>query len=173
MKQRDATDLIKGAFLHKVKSSTWADLGCGTGTFTGALASLLTDNSKIYAVDRESQQLDVASGGKTAIQFVKLNFVDEILPFHNLDGILMANSLHFVKDRSGFIKQIKNHLKPDGEMIIVEYDRLKPTPWVPYPVSFDNLFEIFTAHGFTNIEKIGERNSIFGKEKMYACWIRV
>jgi ubiquinone/menaquinone biosynthesis C-methylase UbiE len=173
MEVADAIALIKPAFSHKIQSSIWADLGCGTGTFTAALAYLLGDGSKIYAVDRNSQRIkSPTENSSTEIEFVKLNFVDDALPFRNLDGILMANSLHFVKDKSEFIERIKNHLKVDGQMIIVEYERKKPTPWVPYPIGLNNLVETFSACGFSRIEKIGEKDSIYGPEKIYACLIK-
>jgi len=172
MKIADAVALIKPALRIDTDSSIWADLGCGTGTFTAALASLLGKGSIIYAIDEESQRLVASSVNKTTIRFTKLNFVEEKLPFHNLDGIMMANSLHFVKDKSTFIKRVKSHLKEDGQMVVVEYNRDKPTHWVPYPIGFDNLVETFSACGFSRIEKIGEKDSIYGPEKIYACSIK-
>ena len=172
MEIADAIALIKPAFSHKIQSSIWADLGCGTGTFTAALAYLLGDGSKIYAVDRDSQRIKSPTESGAEIEFVKLNFVDDTLPFQNLDGILMANSLHFVKDKPEFIERIKNQLKVDGQIIVVEYERNKPTRWVPYPIGLNNLVETFSACGFKRIEKIGERDSIYGPEKIYACSIK-
>ena len=171
MKVADAIALIKPAFTHKIQGSIWADLGCGTGTFTAALASLLGVGSKIYAIDRDSQRVKSPTESDTEIEFIKLNFVDDTLPVRNLDGILMANSLHFVKDKSEFIERIKSHLKVDGRMIVVEYERNKSTPWVPYPMALNNLVKIFSACGFSRIEKISEKDSIYGPEKMYACSI--
>jgi len=168
----EAIALIKPAFSHKIQSSIWADLGSGSGTFTKALSFLLGYGSKIYAVDKESQRIKPSTGGDAEIEFVNLNFVDDTLPFRNLDGILMANSLHFVKDKSAFIERIKKHLKADGQMIVVEYERNEPTAWVPYPIGLNNLVQTFSACGFSRIEKVGEKDSIYGSEKMYACSIK-
>jgi len=39
------------------KKETWADLGCGSGTFTYDLAEKLSEKSKIFAIDTNRQKL--------------------------------------------------------------------------------------------------------------------
>ena len=80
--------------------------------------------------------------------------------------------LHYVKDKPAFIEKIKKHLKPAGQLIIVEYDTVRQNRWVPYPISFENLIETFSRAGFNQIKKIGERNSVYRTEKMYAACIK-
>ena len=57
----------------------------------------------------------------------------------------MANAFHYVKDKPAFIEKIKKHLKPSGQMIIVEYDTVRQNRWVPYPISFENLIQTFSS----------------------------
>ena len=170
MKLTEAIHLIKPAFVGHICSQTWADLGCGTGLFTKALATLLGRESNIYAVDYEDQLIN-SERGIAAIEFMKLNFIDDTLPFAALNGILMANSLHYVKDKISFIRKLYHHLAPDGRFIIVEYDTTRANTWVPYPITFDHLAAVFTELGFGKIQRIGERNSIYRSGKMYACLI--
>jgi ubiquinone/menaquinone biosynthesis C-methylase UbiE len=172
MKVSDAISLIEGGFPTKFPNTTWADMGCGSGIFTNALTSLLGGASKIYAVDKDDQHLKIYQTDEIEIEFIKLDFIQDPLPFVNLDGILMANALHFVKDKSAFIEKVKKHLKRNGQLIIVEYDTERQNRWVPYPVSFEKLSEIFSIAGFTSIKKVGERNSVYRSEKMYACSIK-
>jgi len=172
MKVTDATALIKTGKPDRIKNTTWADLGCGSGIFTNALASLLGDGGKIYAVDKEVQELNIEVAGKIKIEFFKLDFINDALPFSNVDGILMANAFHYVKDKPAFIEKIKKHLKASGQMIIVEYDTVRQNRWVPYPISFENLIQTFSTAGFTYVKKVGERTSVYRSEKMYAACIR-
>ena len=172
MKVSDATTLIKTGIPEKVKNTTWADMGCGSGIFTNALGSLLGDGGKIYAVDKDVQDLKIEIAGKIKIEFFKVDFINDALPFYKVDGILMANAIHYVKDKPAFIEKIKKHLKASGQMIIVEYDTVRQNRWVPYPISFENLIQTFSSAGFTYITKIGERNSVYRSEKMYAATIK-
>jgi hypothetical protein len=48
-----------------------------------------------------------------------------------LDGILMANLLHFVRDQTGLLRRVAAHLCPTGRFLIVEYEQPTPIPWVP------------------------------------------
>lgn len=168
MEVTEARALIEPAFHNPNLNETWADLGCGTGTFTQALATLLDDGGKIYAVDKEHQQIKPSVMFSTDLQVIKLDFVREALPFTNLDGILMANSLHYVKDKITFVGGLVNYLKPSGQLLIVEYDTENKNQWVPYPIRFETLVKTFSSR-FTHIIKIGERNSIYRQGRMYAC----
>src|SRR5271169_2859486 len=76
----------------------WADLGAGTGAFTLALAELLGPSTVIHAVDRDARALRSLAGTVEAkfprVSTIHADFSDEV-PLPPLDGILMANSLHF------------------------------------------------------------------------------
>ena len=159
-----AIDLIKAGSPEKKSPSVWADLGCGDGLFTKALASLLGNKSKIIAVDKAHQAIDSPRNG-VSIEFIKADFVTESLPFVSLDGVLMANSLHYVKDKIKLIERIKSLLKGKGQIIIVEYEMDKPNAWVPYPITFTALTSLLAGNGFEGITKIGEHDSIFNARK--------
>ena len=163
--------LIESGFREKIGNSVWADLGCGNGLFTKALASLLGNESKIYAVDKVRQSLEI-SFNNVAIEFIKADFVNDPLQFTSLDGVLMANSLHYIKDKSSFLAKLKKLLKPNGQTIIIEYEIEKANAWVPYPIRFNELEKLLSINGFGPLVKLGERESIFRAEKMYACSAR-
>jgi ubiquinone/menaquinone biosynthesis C-methylase UbiE len=166
---KEAIKLIEGALPAKVDHAQWADLGCGSGTFTMALSYLLGEGSVIYAVDKQSQVIQ--SPTDVAIKFIKADFSIGTLPASNLHGILMANALHYIQDKSRFVEKLKNSLQTGGQLILVEYDTDSANQWVPYPLSFNKMKNLFSASGFSSIEKVGEYNSIYNANKMYACVI--
>jgi ubiquinone/menaquinone biosynthesis C-methylase UbiE len=143
-----AVELIK----HPINSeqSIWADLGCGDGLFTNALSQLLAKDSLIYAIDKNRHSLNKVSL-KDGIQLkqLELDFVKNKLPFENLSGILMANSLHYVQHKESFVQKCIGCLSDEGYFLVVEYDRNVSNPWVPYPVSFGSLEKLFSAFNYT------------------------
>jgi ubiquinone/menaquinone biosynthesis C-methylase UbiE len=172
MQLQDAINLIQNKNINTETKSVWADLGCGSGLFTNALASLLADESTIYAVDKNLSSFHKNSSLKSIlIKPVELNFERTPLPFNNLDGILMANSLHYVKNKKDFFEKIKTCLNANGCFLIVEYDMEIANHWVPYPISFLSLKKLFHDVGFSFVEKINERPSVFNRANLYSAII--
>jgi trans-aconitate methyltransferase len=167
MNLSEATTLIKPAFQNRMPG-TWCDLGCGSGLFTNALASLLEKESKIYAIDKSVQHIQSESQD-IEIDFHQLDFLTEPLPFLGIDGILMANSLHYVPEKISFLARLKEHLSPNGQLIFVEYEMIKGNHWVPYPITFDQLRKTLHDLDLKQIRKVGERDSVYGDQKMYVC----
>jgi ubiquinone/menaquinone biosynthesis C-methylase UbiE len=167
----EAEDLIIDAFSKEKPVEKWVDLGCGNGLFTNALAEFLAQGSKIYAIDKTYQYLE---SGNTAvdIQFIYSDFENVSFEFKDLDGILMANSFHYVSDQEKLIHNLLQCLKPDGKFIIIEYDTQNSNPWVPFPISFKKLKELFAVFGLNKIEKLGERKSIYRGDMMYSAVIK-
>ena len=166
MKESDAIELIRAGVLKNSKAN-WADLGSGSGTFTKALAHLLKPGSTILAVDKENYPI-ISPNDPVAIISQQADFTTATLP-HSLDGILMANSLHYVKDQLSFIQQLSRHLNPQGRLLLIEYDTNRANAWVPYPITFEKLKELLLQAGYTSVSKIGEMDSVYNQNKIYAC----
>jgi SAM-dependent methyltransferase len=120
--------------------TTWADLGSGRGAFTLARADLLGPGGTIFSVDRDQgalrdQARSLAAHFPTvAVHQVVADFTDE-LSLPTLDGAIMANSLHFVRDKLPVVRRICERLRPGGRFVLVEYDSDDGNRWVPHPVS--------------------------------------
>src|SRR5438105_4781901 len=97
----------------------WADLGSGTGAFTLALADLLGAAGQIYSVDKDAgslreQQRAMRSAFPAAnVEYVNADFTQP-LELPQLDGILMANSLHYVRQKDPVLRTLRSHLRPGG-----------------------------------------------------------
>jgi trans-aconitate methyltransferase len=173
MRLRDAIDMLVESGVDTLGPTTWADLGCGDGTFTLALAGLLAPGSTIHAIDRVRAALRAipSSHKGVRIRTHRGDFVSETWPFTGLDGILMANSLHYVENQLAFIRSCDPYLTPQRRFLIVEYDTTAATPWVPYPISRTRLTELFEAAGYASIKLLRTRASVFRRAPLYAVAI--
>src|SRR5512136_68248 len=102
MNHRDHVELLRPANLPS--GGVWADLGAGSGAFTLALRALVGSQAEIHAVDRDAGRLAELERlwrqrfGETArLHTIRADFTRP-LELPPLDGIVMANSLHFFKD---------------------------------------------------------------------------
>jgi len=154
----EAQQMIKDGVSDR-NITMWADLGCGKGIFTNALGSLLRDGSRIHAIDKYQQNI-TSINPLVPISFEKADFKSVKL-VSKLDGILMANSLHYVKRKTNLIKQLIDYLSESGRIIVVEYDTMRVNPWVPYPISFNELKKLCLEMDF-KIAKLNERLSQYG-----------
>jgi len=172
MELREAISLIQTDEITQYKQTAWADLGCGSGLFTRALAGLLYPGSTLYAVDKNVSSFQKRSfPNQVVVKTIESDFVRDDLNLQNLDGILMANSLHFVRNKKLFIEKIIPYFKGVPVFLMVEYDTDLPNPWVPYPLSFDTLKKLFTELGFNVVKKINEKKSLYHSGKIYSAFI--
>jgi trans-aconitate methyltransferase len=169
MQLPEAISLIQKGIVPNSSPQTWADLGAGKGLFSEALFSILQPGSTIHAVDLNKQP---NLQHHPSIIFHQADFVKDKLTIPTLDGIVMANSLHYVQEQVACIKQLKTHLRNGaGVFILIEYDTDRANQWVPFPVSFARAQWIFGEAGFSKIKKIGERQSMYSRDSIYAALI--
>jgi ubiquinone/menaquinone biosynthesis C-methylase UbiE len=107
MKISEAMALIRNPTLQQNRIHCWCDLGCGTGAFTMGLAQSLTSGT-IHVVDLDSKALGTIPDEDhgVVIRKVLADLRSPGLRLPSVDGILMANSLHFIQDQHLFIKKL-------------------------------------------------------------------
>ncbi|MGN0003797.1 MAG: class I SAM-dependent methyltransferase [Sphingobacterium composti] len=161
---------IKKAISISEKTQTWADLGCGSGVFTLSLARLLPAGSIIYAIDKVSQQIPDQTHNGVHIYFIKSDIAYLDLNVSNLDGIIMANALHYMENQYEVVCRLGKLFKEKKQFILIEYDTSISNQWVPYPIPFSNLNKLFPADKY-DINKKAERKSIYEQNNMYCALI--
>lgn len=166
MNDADALDLLRAA-VPAAEGEAWADLGAGTGVFTRALAALVGPAGRVIAVDRDARALEALrrSAGRSAaaIELVAGD-VTRPLALPPLDGVVMANVLHFVADARGVLSRVAALLKPGGRLVLIEYEGRRPSRWVPHPVDSARFVELAVGAGFTPPRIATRRPSLFGGE---------
>lgn len=152
MNQADLVELIRDGVAGR--GGRWADLGAGEGAFTFALAELLGPGAHITAVDKDwraLREIPHEMGRRFPGVAVDVKAADFTKPidFQELDGILMANSLHFVRNKEPVLESLRRMMRDRGRLIIVEYGADRGNPWVPYPFTYERWVPMAAQAGFT------------------------
>ncbi len=167
MDHRDHVALLRPAV---EPGGTWADIGAGEGAFTLALADLLGAAGRIVAVDRDRRALEEnearvrARFPATALTTITADFAGPgPLSLADLDGLVAANSLHFVaRDRQPeVVRALAACLRPGGRLVVVEYDADRGNPWVPHPFAYRSWERIAAVAGLADTRRIGRVPSRF------------
>jgi len=122
-KEEDVSTLIKNM---KVKSVDHiADIGAGSGYHAFKLASLVK-NGLIYAVDIQSEMLNEIELKKKSNKILNIKTIlgsekGIDLPKHSLDKVLLVDVYHEFSYPFEMIKSIKDALKPNGLLFLIEY----------------------------------------------------
>jgi len=194
MNHADHVNLLRPAGL--APGGTWADLGAGSGAFTLALRELIGPEAEIYAVDKDRGRLDELEqayrarfGDPARLHLLPADFTRPLagstalsagLP--PLDGIVMANSLHFFRDKETVLRHVRTFLKPGGSLVpprgdalllpprgdalllLVEYNVDRGNPWVPRPLSFETFRALAPRAGFSEPRLLAKHPSRFLRE---------
>lgn len=145
---------------------TWADLGSGTGAFTLALADLLGPGGSIISVDRDAEALATQARlmamrfPTVHVRYLRADLTEE-LAIEPVDGVVMANALHFIPDRGAFLPRLVSRIRAGGRLVLVEYDADRGNPWVPHPLSWDTWHDTARSVGLRDTRLIGRVPSRF------------
>ena len=122
-KEENVSNLIKN--MNIKSNDTIADIGAGSGYHVFRMAPL-AKKGLVYAVDIQSEMLMAIEKTK---EFSKTKNVETILgseksvylPKNSVDKILMVDVYHEFNFPVEMIASIKNALKPNGQLFLIEY----------------------------------------------------
>jgi len=167
MNHDDHVALLRGGIDQP--GGVWADFGSGTGAFTLALADLIGPAGVIYSIEQDRSALAQQERSlrerfpDTIVHYRVVDFTQPTdLP--TLDGIIMANALHFHRRPESIVQLLKSYLRSQGRFIIVEYNIEQGNSAVPYPVSYRMWEELAQRCGFKQTRVLKTRPSRFLKE---------
>ena len=184
MDHTDHVNLLRPADLSP--GGTWADLGAGSGAFTLALRELIGPEAEIYAVDKDGGRLrelerayHARFGDTSRLHILPADF-SRPLDLPPLDGVLMANSLHFFREKETVLRHVRTLLKPGGTflpphpsrvlrdgdalLLLVEYNVDRGNFWVPHPLSFEAFRGLALRAGFSEPRLLARHPSRFLRE---------
>lgn len=175
MNHRDHVHLLLGGIAEP--GGTWADFGSGNGAFTLALRELIGADAEIFSIDKDGARLREQERAfqqmfpAARVQFLRADFTRP-LTLPPLDGIVMANALHFFKNKIEVLQHARAFLKPRGVLLLVEYNVDAGNIWVPHPLSFETFCALAPRANFTPPRLLATAPSSFLREFYSAHTVR-
>ena len=127
--------------LCNISGDVFIDAGCGDGTYTFPLATMV---KRVIAIDKNPSNISYVNSRKILnVEAYVKDFLKEELYHKQVEGLLYAFSLHYTNNPLYAIKNGIQSLKETGsELIIFEYTRSIPVPWVPHPIPLNKMNHI-------------------------------
>jgi ubiquinone/menaquinone biosynthesis C-methylase UbiE len=147
-------------------AGVWADLGCGDGVFTYWLATFLKAGSHLYAIDKEPYQLKSLQHNFSQLE-LKVSIEPRLADFTQpltlppLDGLVLANSLHFVRQKEPVLRRLVGLLKSGGRLVLVEYNTNCGNCAVPYPLAEAEFLPLARTAGLREARIVTRAPSTF------------
>jgi len=113
------------AKLQVPPGSTVADVGCGDGFYTIALARFLGPSGKVYAEDIDDKALyklkqNLIEEHLENVEVEKGLADDPKLPGDSLDAALIINAYHEMPAHEAMLRHIRAALKQNGRLVLME-----------------------------------------------------
>jgi len=112
--------------LKIAKGSTVADIGAGVGYMTWRLAQRVGPAGKVYANDIQAPMLEqlrrnMEQRHVTNVETILGEPDDPKLPQRRMDLVLLVDVYHEFSEPQKMLRHIRESLKPDGRMVLLEY----------------------------------------------------
>ena len=132
-----------------------ADLGAGGGYYSLEFAEAVGRQGVIYALDTDPDKIEfiqrsAAERGLSNVQAVLVEEKNVTLP-EKVDLIFLRNVYHHVSNRVEYFAKLKESLKPNGRIAIVEHNssgRLSLHEIFEHRVAKENIIEEMITAGY-------------------------
>ena len=148
-----ALDIKKGAVV--------ADVGAGVGYHVWRLAEIVGPTGKVVAEDIQPGMIqllrrNIEDRKLRNVEIVLGTPTDPKLPLNALDLVLMVDVYHEFSDPVTMMRHIKNSLKPDGRVVLVEFRKEDPkVPIQPlHKMSERQVRREMQAAGFKHVKTV-------------------
>ncbi|MCS6904520.1 MAG: methyltransferase domain-containing protein [Bacteroidia bacterium] len=141
--------------LQPLNGAVVADIGAGTGYFSIRLASRA---EKVIAIDIDPQfieylQKEVSKNNYKNIEIRQTTSDNPGLKPNEVDKVLIVNTYHHIQKREAWLKLLKNGMKRNSSLYIVDFKKGKLPEGPPdsHKITYQKVIEELEKVGFVNI----------------------
>ena len=145
------------------------DFGCGEGYYTIPAATVVGDQGKVYAVDKDEEALGKLSkrARSTGLDNIVLMKCKRDLKVDLVDGsidlALLYDVLHYIRQRNDLYEEMHRILKKDGFLSVYPKHCKSDFPmWCLADLEIDEVIEEIEAAKFRFAEKVWKKIVHFG-----------
>jgi ubiquinone/menaquinone biosynthesis C-methylase UbiE len=114
------------------KGSVVADIGAGVGYHSWRMSEMVGPTGKVIAEDIQPGmiqllQKNIADRKLRNVDIVLGTPTDPKLPGNTVDLVLMVDVYHEFSDPAAMMKHVRDALKPDGRVVLVEFRKEDPS----------------------------------------------
>lgn len=148
------------AALELKEGEAIADIGAGSGYFTFRFSEAVGDQGRVFAVDVNPDMIRhvdqrIRDLGKTNIVTILGEGDDPLLPNRAIERIFICNTWHHIGNQDNYLELMKRALKPDGQVIMVDYKKteLPVGPPVHTKIAKADLLKQMERAGFALLKE--------------------
>lgn len=142
---------------ENLADKTIAEIGAGSGYFTFRIVPFA---EKVIAIDIDERMLQfidscaliyLPDSMQKRIETRKAQADDPMLQNHEADVVFLSNTYAFIEDRVTYFRKLRDKIKPEGRLVIVDYKRrrIPVGPEASYKVPLYQVEEELTNAGYT------------------------
>lgn len=139
-----------------------ADIGCGTGVYTIALANEVGATGQIYAVDvhRDALHTLASTLDRQGLINVEMLWADaeKHIPIdaYSLDALVLSNVLFQFEDIDKALSLAGKLIKPEGQLLVVDwkdsFGGIGPHP--SHVIQEEQAIQLVQSHGFRLLKRL-------------------
>ena len=148
----------------------WAIYGNTSPEIVYALATKLSPNGHVHLVDKSKNKLAALKIDPKTMAEVSLLHKDFTVAklFDDLDGIVFPYSLHSVKNPLKVLAQTMLSTKPNGKIIVLDFETRRANPWIKYPIGYKRLAFLAKKLDLPEPKILSKNKSRFGRKSYLA-----
>lgn len=159
--EKEYQNLLKA----NISAGRWIDAGCGRGAYTIPLSGLV---DSVLAIDQNTSKLSNLQNKLELLEItnIELKHADFrnklVLTDGDFDGVLFTFSLHYASNLLFLTEFLEQKVQQRNfKIIIIEYTRTIPVPWVPYPCPPNKIEKLVEALDIYEIDNKYQNNRYY------------